>query len=143
VSRNHDARVLVFNCAAPTSDHLDIDALLFANPASWIDAAYLRQQAETPSLSCALASTTGVVARGLMHDGNPRPAAHLANAVVLERPEGAVITKVDRLDVADRNPHLAVLGPHVRAQNVALRAPETITTTIRPATASRYHTNTE
>jgi Terminase large subunit, endonuclease domain len=39
---------------------------------------------------------TSVVARGLTHDGNPRLAAHLANAVVRERPEGATITKVDR-----------------------------------------------
>jgi phage terminase large subunit-like protein len=39
---------------------------------------------------------TCVVARGLAHDGNPRLAAHLANAVVRERPEGATITKVDR-----------------------------------------------
>jgi phage terminase large subunit-like protein len=38
----------------------------------------------------------GVVTRGLTHDGNPRLAAHLANAVVRERPEGAVITKQDR-----------------------------------------------
>jgi hypothetical protein len=53
ISRNHDARVCVFNYAAPTSDHLDVESLLLANPASWIDAAYLRQQAESPELTSA------------------------------------------------------------------------------------------
>jgi phage terminase large subunit-like protein len=37
-----------------------------------------------------------VVNRELTHDGNERLAAHLADAVVRERPDGAVITKVDR-----------------------------------------------
>src|SRR6266516_1461208 len=51
ISRNQDARVLVFNYCAPTSDPLDVDSLLLANPASWIDADYLRTQAESPELA--------------------------------------------------------------------------------------------
>jgi phage terminase large subunit-like protein len=51
ISRNHDAGVLVFNYSAPTNDPLDIDSLLLANPASWIDADYLRRQAESPELT--------------------------------------------------------------------------------------------
>ena len=40
--------------------------------------------------------------------------------------------------------YLDITHVHVcRHQNVALRAPETIRATMSPATASRYHTNTE
>jgi phage terminase large subunit-like protein len=51
ISRNHEAGVLVFNFSAPTNDPTDIDSLLLANPASWIDADYLRRQAESPELT--------------------------------------------------------------------------------------------
>ena len=39
---------------------------------------------------------TTVVAKGLTHDGDPRLARHLRNAVVKETPEGAYITKAGR-----------------------------------------------
>ena len=53
ISRNEGARVIVFNYSAPTNDSTDIDALLLANPASWVDDAYLRAQAESPELTAA------------------------------------------------------------------------------------------
>lgn len=51
ISRNHEARALIFNYSAPTTDRNDIAALKKANPASWITLDYLRQQAESPALS--------------------------------------------------------------------------------------------
>lgn len=51
ISRNHEAKVLVYNYSAPTSDRHDIAALKLANPASWITEAYLREQAESPALT--------------------------------------------------------------------------------------------
>lgn len=53
VSRNEGARVIVFNYNAPTNDPADIDSLMLANPASWIDADYLRAQAESPEITSA------------------------------------------------------------------------------------------
>lgn len=53
ISRNEGARVIVFNYSAPTTDPTDIDSLLLANPASWVDADYLRAQAESPELTSA------------------------------------------------------------------------------------------
>lgn len=51
ISRNHEARVIVFNYSAPTEDRYDIDALKLANPASWITTEYLARQAANPELS--------------------------------------------------------------------------------------------
>jgi len=51
ISRNKDGRTIVFKYNAPTNDPTDIDSLLLANPASWIDEAYLRAQAESPELA--------------------------------------------------------------------------------------------
>lgn len=39
---------------------------------------------------------TAIVNQGVSHDGNPRLAAHMANAMVKETPDGAYITKGDR-----------------------------------------------
>jgi len=39
---------------------------------------------------------TAIVNKGVTHDGNPRLAAHMANAMVKETPDGAYITKGDR-----------------------------------------------
>lgn len=50
VSRNHDARTIVYNYSARTSDHRDVDALKEANPASWITKRYLREQANQPGI---------------------------------------------------------------------------------------------
>lgn len=50
ISRNHEARVLVYNYEAPTSDATDVAALKAANPASWITEGYLRQQASAPGI---------------------------------------------------------------------------------------------
>ena len=51
ISRNHDARTLVYNFSAPTEDRNDVDALKLANPASWITTDFLRRQASNPELS--------------------------------------------------------------------------------------------
>jgi hypothetical protein len=59
-----------------------------------------------------------------------------------ERPARSALVDME-LDVAGETRTWRSYELTVRAQNVALRAPETIATTIRPATASRYHTNTE
>lgn len=51
VSRNHDARALVFNYSAPTTDREDTAAIKLANPASWVSEEYLRRQSKNPELT--------------------------------------------------------------------------------------------
>lgn len=51
ISRNEPARTLVYNYTAPTKEPSDIDAILAANPASWITKEYLERQAANPELS--------------------------------------------------------------------------------------------
>jgi len=51
ISRNHEARTLIFNYSAPTVERHDLAAIRLANPASWITDEYLRKQAESPALS--------------------------------------------------------------------------------------------
>ena len=51
ISRNFDARTLVYNYSAPTRDPHDVDAMKLANPASWITTEFLARQAANPELS--------------------------------------------------------------------------------------------
>ena len=51
ISRNHEARTLVYNYSAPTLDRYDVPALKVANPASWITVDYLSEQAQNPALT--------------------------------------------------------------------------------------------
>lgn len=51
ISRNAQARTLVFNYSAPTLDPDDVDAMKLANPASWISRDYLERQAANPELT--------------------------------------------------------------------------------------------
>lgn len=51
ISRNAQARTLVYNYSAPTKDATDAAALKLANPASWITEEYLERQAANPELS--------------------------------------------------------------------------------------------
>jgi phage terminase large subunit-like protein len=51
ISRNHDARTLIYNYSAPTKDPTDVEAMKLANPASWITEDYLRRQAANPELT--------------------------------------------------------------------------------------------
>lgn len=57
ISRNHEARVLVFNYSAPVQGatpkemRRDLPAIRLANPASWISDDYLRRQSESPEMS--------------------------------------------------------------------------------------------
>jgi len=51
ISRNHAARVLVFNYSAETKDRHDLAAIRAANPASWVTDEYLARQAASPELS--------------------------------------------------------------------------------------------
>lgn len=51
ICRLHEAKTLVYEYAAPTTDPRDTKAVKLANPASWITEAYLRRQAENPELT--------------------------------------------------------------------------------------------
>jgi phage terminase large subunit-like protein len=51
ISRNHEARTLVYNYSAATKDPTDIDSMKLSNPASWITKEYLRRQAANPELT--------------------------------------------------------------------------------------------
>jgi len=51
ISRNFDARTLVYNYSAPTKDPTDLVAMKLANPASWISEEFLGRQAANPELS--------------------------------------------------------------------------------------------
>lgn len=50
ISRNHEARTMVFNYSAPTFDPKDVDSMKLANPASWITKEYLHKKAVNPEL---------------------------------------------------------------------------------------------
>jgi phage terminase large subunit-like protein len=54
IGRMRDARTLVWEYAAPTTDPHDVKAMALANPASWITEAFLRRQADDPELTDAL-----------------------------------------------------------------------------------------
>lgn len=51
ISRNHEARTLIYNYSAPTRDPSDVAAMKLANPASWITEEYLARQAANPELA--------------------------------------------------------------------------------------------
>jgi phage terminase large subunit-like protein len=51
ISRNHEARTLIYNYSAPTKDPTDIASMKLANPASWITEEYLARQAANPELT--------------------------------------------------------------------------------------------
>lgn len=51
ISRNHEARTLIYNYSAPTKDPSDVAAMKLANPASWITEEYLARQANNPELT--------------------------------------------------------------------------------------------
>ena len=53
ISRNGDARTLIYNYAAPTTNPRETAKIKLANPASWIDEAYLARQAVNPELTTA------------------------------------------------------------------------------------------
>jgi phage terminase large subunit-like protein len=51
ISRNFEARTLVYNYSAPTEDPHDTASMKLANPASWITEEFLARQAANPELS--------------------------------------------------------------------------------------------
>lgn len=51
ISRNFDAKTLIYNYSAPTSDPTNVAAMKLANPASWITEDYLARQAANPELT--------------------------------------------------------------------------------------------
>ena len=51
ISRNHEARVLLFRYESPSTDPLDVAAHKLANPASWITTEWLERQARNPELA--------------------------------------------------------------------------------------------
>lgn len=51
ISRNHEARTLVYNYSAPTKRRQDFAAIRQANPASWVTDEYLKAQQANPALS--------------------------------------------------------------------------------------------
>ena len=53
ISRNHEARTLVYNFSAPTLDPTDFTAMKLANPASWVTPEFLAEQAASMDLTTA------------------------------------------------------------------------------------------
>lgn len=51
ISRNHEARTLIYNYSAPTSDPREIAKMRLANPASWVSDEYLKRQSVNPELT--------------------------------------------------------------------------------------------
>jgi phage terminase large subunit-like protein len=51
IARHFDAKLLVFNHEAPTTDPHDVEKMKLANPASWITEEFLRGQAADPELT--------------------------------------------------------------------------------------------
>ena len=51
ISRNHEARVLVYRYESPSAEREDTEAHKLANPASWITPEWLERQARNPELS--------------------------------------------------------------------------------------------
>lgn len=51
VSRNHQARLLIYNYSAPTTDPTDYAAMKLANPASWVTPEFLQEQASADDLT--------------------------------------------------------------------------------------------
>src|SRR4051794_3510628 len=51
ISRNHEARTLIYNYSADTYKREDLEAIKLANPASWVTTDYLRRQALNPELA--------------------------------------------------------------------------------------------
>jgi phage terminase large subunit-like protein len=53
ISRNHQARTLLYRYESPSTEVTDVAAHKLANPASWITSAWLERQAKNPELSAA------------------------------------------------------------------------------------------
>lgn len=51
ISRNHDAKTILYNYSAPTKDPNQVDKMKLANPASWISTDFLKRKAANPELS--------------------------------------------------------------------------------------------
>lgn len=95
ISRNHDARVLVYNHSAQTKDRRDLAAIRAANPASWVTDDYLARQAASPELSdaeflqlhgCVWAAGSGTFidldAWRALGDGEPIPAGRPLHVMI-------------------------------------------------------------
>lgn len=108
VSRNMDARSLVYNYSAPTSDPADVAAMKLANPASWVSEAFLAKQAAAPELSDAeVLQLHGCVWASSVGSWIPDEAWHgcLDASVVI--PDGARV--VAGVDVGLHHDHSAVV----------------------------------
>lgn len=115
VSRNHDARSLIYNYSAPTLDPADVGAMKLANPASWVSEEFLAKQAASPELTTAeVLQLHGCVWAASEGSWIPDEAWHGCFAPDLDIPEGARV--VAGVDVGLHHDHSAVV--------VAWRAPD-------------------
>lgn len=80
VSRNFDARVMIYNYSAATKTRRDLKAVKRANPSSWVTVDYLAKQAAAPDITdaafmqlhaCVWADTDDAFIRGDMWDELP------------------------------------------------------------------------
>lgn len=129
ISRNHEARSLVYNYSAPTKDPSDTKAMKLANPAEWVTEEFLAKQAASPELStaevlqlhgCVWAASVGswipdeawdrcfdpglVIPEGAdVHAGVDIGLAHDHSAVVVawKAPDGRIVLRAEVWDPAD------------------------------------------
>lgn len=108
ISRNHEARTLIYNYSAPTRDPSDVAAMKLANPASWVSEAFLAKQAASHELSSAeVLQLHGCVWAASAGSWIQDEAWHGCFVHGLELPaDGARV--VAGVDVAQRHDHSAV-----------------------------------
>jgi phage terminase large subunit-like protein len=121
VSRNHDARSLVFNYSAPTTDPSDAGAMKFANPASWVTEEFLARQAASPELSPSeVLQLHGCVWAAAENTWIPDEAWSRCFGGTDPIPDGAKV--VAGVDVAQRHDHSAVVVAWESDGRIVLRA---------------------
>lgn len=108
VSRNHDARSLLFNYSAPTKDPADLEAMKLANPASWVSLDFLGRQASSPELTIAdVLQLHGCVWAEAIASWIPDEAWSGCYGGTTDIPVGATV--IAGVDVAQRHDHSAVV----------------------------------
>lgn len=122
ISRNHEARTLIFNYSAPTLDPTDTRAMKLANPASWVSEDFLAKQAAGGDLSPSeVLQLHGCVWAAGVESWIPDEAWHGCYDTSLEIPDGADV--VAGVDIGLHNDHSAVVvGWKSSSGRVVLRA---------------------
>lgn len=122
VSRNHEARSLVYNYSAPTTDPADVEKMKLANPASWVTTEFLAKQAASPELTTAeVLQLHGCVWAPSVGSWIPDDAWTGCFAPSIKIPDGARV--VAGVDVGQRHDHSAVVIAWVSPEGrIVLRA---------------------